>query len=60
MPAGEYTIQIDAAREHGTYQNIRKKVVLADKPFTEELKGGVEIKGASIEYRRKSAAKTSQ
>jgi FAD:protein FMN transferase len=60
VPAGEYTIQIDAAREHGTYQNIRKKVVLADKPFTEELKGGVEIKGASIAYRRKSAAKTSQ
>ena len=57
LPAGEYTIWIEAAREHGTYQDIRKKVTLADKPFTEELKGNVEIRSASIEYRRKSAPK---
>ncbi len=57
LPAGEYTIWIEAAREHGTYQDIRKKVVLADKPFTEELKGNVEIRSASIEYRRKAAPK---
>ena len=31
---GEYTLLIDAAREHGTYQNIRKEVMLGDKPFT--------------------------
>ena len=61
VPAGEYTICIEAAREHGTYQSIRKEVTIADKPFTEELKGNVEIKSASIEYRRKaSAAKASQ
>jgi FAD:protein FMN transferase len=53
---GEYTILIDAAREHGTYQSLRKKVTLADQPFKEELKGGVEIKGATIEYRRKGSA----
>jgi thiamine biosynthesis lipoprotein ApbE len=57
LPAGEYTIWIEAAREHGTYQDIRKKVNLADKPFTEELKGNVEIRSASIEYRRKAAPK---
>ncbi len=57
---GEYTILIDAAREHGTYQSLRKKVTLADKPFTEELQGGVEIKGATIEYRRRGSAKSSQ
>jgi thiamine biosynthesis lipoprotein ApbE len=57
LPAGEYTIWIEAAREHGTYQDIRKKVTLADKPFTEELKGNVEIRSASIEYRRKAAPK---
>jgi hypothetical protein len=57
---GEYTIMIDAAREHGTYQNIRKTIVLADKSFTEELKGGVEITTASIEYRRKSPVKPAQ
>jgi thiamine biosynthesis lipoprotein ApbE len=57
LAAGEYTIWIEAAREHGTYQDIRKKVTLADRPFTEELKGNVEIRSASIEYRRKAAPK---
>ena len=57
VASGEYTVFIDAAREHGTYQNIRKEVTLDDKPFTVELKGGVEIKAASIEYRRKGSAK---
>jgi thiamine biosynthesis lipoprotein ApbE len=57
LPAGEYTIWIEAAREHGTYQDIKKKVTLADQPFTEELKGNVEIRSASIEYRRKVAPK---
>ena len=56
LPAGEYTISIEAAREHGTYQSIRKLVTLTDQPFTEELKGNVEIRSASIEYRRKSSA----
>jgi FAD:protein FMN transferase len=57
LPGGEYTVTVEAAREHGTYQSIRKQVVLEGKPFTEELKGNVEIKSASIEYRRKPAAK---
>jgi thiamine biosynthesis lipoprotein len=54
LAPGEYTITIDAAREHGTYQCIRKQVTIADKPFAEELKGNVEIKSASIEYRRRT------
>ena len=57
LAAGEYTVSIEAAREHGTYQIIRKAVTLADKPFAEELKGNVEIKSASIEYRRKGAGR---
>ena len=57
LPGGEYTVTVEAAREHGTYQSIRKQVALEGKPFTEELKGNVEIKSASIEYRRKPAAK---
>jgi thiamine biosynthesis lipoprotein len=52
---GSYTICIEAAREHGTYQIVRKEVTVADKAFAEELKGNVEIKSASIEYRRKGA-----
>lgn len=54
---GEYTLFIDAAREHGTYQSIRQPVTLANEPFAEELKGNVEIKSASIAYRRKAPAK---
>jgi hypothetical protein len=53
---GAYTLMIDAAREHGTYQNLRKQLDLGDQPFAVELKGGVEIKSASIEYRRKNPA----
>jgi FAD:protein FMN transferase len=50
---GIYTVCIEAAREHGTYQLIRKEVTIGDKPFAEELKGNVEIKSASVEYCRK-------
>jgi thiamine biosynthesis lipoprotein ApbE len=57
LPGGEYELFIEAAREHGTYQSIRKQVILADKPFTQELKGNVEIKSASVEYRRKAQGK---
>lgn len=54
---GTYTVCIEAAREHGTYQIIRKDITVADRPFAEDLKGNVEIKSASIEYRRKGAGR---
>jgi hypothetical protein len=57
LPAGEYTVLIEAAREHGTYQIIRKTLTIADKPFTEELKGNEEIKSASVALRKKDAKK---
>jgi len=57
LDGGEYTVTIEAAREHGTYQSIRKQVTLTGKPFSEELKGNVEIRSASVEYRRKAPAK---
>ena len=56
VPPGEYTIFIEAAREHGTYQSIRQAVTIADAPFAEELPGNVEIRSASIAYRRKAPA----
>jgi hypothetical protein len=49
-----------APTRHGTYQSIRKLVALGEQPFTEQLKGNVEIKSAAIEYRRKAPAKASQ
>ena len=39
------------------YQIIRKEVTIADRPFAEDLKGNVEIKSASIDYRRKGAGR---
>lgn len=57
VAAGKYTVLIEAAREHGTYQIIRQPVTLTGKPFVEEPKGNVEIKFATIAYRRKAAAK---
>ncbi len=47
------TVLPRTAREHGTYQIIRKTVTLARDPFIEELNGNVEIKSATIAYRRK-------
>jgi len=55
VAAGEYTLLIEAVREHGTYQIISQKIKLGDVPFTEELKGNAEIKSASIDYHRKPA-----
>ncbi len=57
VEAGEYTLHIEAAREHGTYQIIRKALTIDGKPFSEELKGNEEIKSASVEFRRKPARK---
>ncbi len=53
VPPGEYTLYIDAAREHGTYQSMRAKLTIADQPFSEDLKGNVEIKSATVSYRHK-------
>jgi hypothetical protein len=60
VASGEYTLFIDAAREHGTYQSIRKVISLGEEPFSEQLQGNVEIKSAAIEYRRKAPVKSSQ
>ena len=57
VETGEYTVHIEAAREHGTYQVIRKPLTIASTPFAEELKGNVEIKSAAVAYRRKGGKK---
>ncbi len=53
VDAGSYTVFIEAAREHGTHQLIRKTVSVGGSEFSEELTGNVEIASARIEYRRK-------
>ena len=49
---GEYTICVEAVREHGSYQFDRRKVTLGTEPFSAELPAGDEIGGVSIDYRR--------
>jgi len=50
---GMYTVYIEAAREHGTYQIISQDMELTGKPNQINLKGNVEIASASIDYRKK-------
>lgn len=55
LPDGAYTLYIEAAREHGTYQLIRVPVTFEGKPFTADPEGNVEVKSAHVEYRSKAA-----
>ena len=50
LPPGTYTLHVEAAREHGTYQIIREKLDLGEKPFELDLKGNEEIKTVHIKY----------
>lgn len=50
---GEYSVCIEAVREHGTYQLIVEKLKFGTKPFKQQLAGNVEIKGASVELRKR-------
>ena len=49
---GTYTVSIEAAREHGTYQIIRQAIDFAGSPKQVQLPiNGVEISAASLDYR---------
>lgn len=50
--AGKYTIYIEAAREHGTYQLIKQEIDWNNKPKQFDLPGGVEITSASLDYHK--------
>ena len=51
LPPGEYTLCLEVAREHGTYQLIREKVALKGKPIARKaLKPNVELSAVSYEY----------
>jgi hypothetical protein len=47
---GEYTLYIEAAREHGTYRLIRQSLTLGTKVLEGNLKGNEEIKSARFVY----------
>jgi hypothetical protein len=57
LPPGEYTICLEAAREHGTYQFDRRQVTLGENPFREAFDGGVEIKSATLDYHAAGGAR---
>ena len=53
VPQGEYYLCVEAVREHGTYQLIREKVKFGSKPFKAQFAGNIEIKGASVDFRKR-------
>lgn len=57
VSSGEYTLYIEAAREHGTYQLIKKKLQLDAQAIQEKLDGNEEIDHVAIEYRKKEQPK---
>lgn len=52
VKAGKYTVCIEAAREHGTYQLIRQEVDFSGTPKQFPLAGNVEVSAASLDYRK--------
>ena len=57
VKAGTYTLYLEVAREHGTYQLMKKELVLRGLAVQGELKGNVEIKQAAYNYRAKQAGR---
>ncbi len=53
---GKYTVFIEAAREHGTYQLIRQEMDFNGKFKQQPLNGNVEIASAALDYRQTSDA----
>jgi thiamine biosynthesis lipoprotein ApbE len=51
VPTGNYTLRIEATREHGTHQTITAELALGGEAFETKLEGNVEISQASIQYR---------
>jgi thiamine biosynthesis lipoprotein ApbE len=49
---GKYTVNIEAAREHGTYQVMRQEIEFDGKPKQFQLPGNQEISSATIDYRK--------
>lgn len=52
VKAGKYTVFIEAAREHGTYQLIRHEMDFNGTPKQMQLPGNTEVANASLDYRK--------
>jgi len=53
VPLGKYTVFIEAAREHGTYQLIKQEMKFDGKAKSQTLAGGEEMTAASLVYKAK-------
>lgn len=51
---GTYTVYIEVAREHGTYQLMKQEVVCKNKALQFKLQPNVEVASASVEYKKAS------
>jgi thiamine biosynthesis lipoprotein ApbE len=51
---GTYSVCIEAAREHGTYQILCREIDFNGTPKRVDLPGGTEIAAASLDYGRKT------
>ncbi|MBA2117378.1 DUF2271 domain-containing protein [Bremerella alba] len=51
LPVGQYTLCLEVAREHGTYQIIRETLNWSDQPIAEKkVKGNVEVGAMSYRF----------
>ncbi len=50
--AGKYTVMIEAAREHGTYQLMHQEIDFNSSPKQFQLPGDVEIESATLDYHK--------
>jgi thiamine biosynthesis lipoprotein len=53
LPDGKYTLYIEAAREHGTYQLMKSPFTLGTGDFELKLEGNIEIKAASMSFKKR-------
>jgi thiamine biosynthesis lipoprotein ApbE len=53
VKSGEYTICIEVAREHGTYQILRQPMDFSGQPQQVTLPAGTEIGGATLDYHKR-------
>ncbi len=52
VPSGKYIVYIEAAREHGTHQLIRQEMDFDGRPQHMNLRGGMEISSAYLDYHK--------
>ncbi len=52
VKAGKYSVCLEVAREHGTYQIIRQEMDFNGNPKQITLNGNTEVASASVDYRR--------